>query len=138
MTDAHSRSMLSDVEATQVIGALTPYLTQRCRARSAGACVYPESDLEALPVEQPLCLVSGSEHAVLSDEAKTAINVHSSTAMHGVAESFYRSASAALARPEIPNAGARQELTARDYAPGADKGLLRAVIAGLGAVRHDG
>ena len=139
------------VETTQHAGV--EYLVRDARSRGmllAGACVDGDVDLEALPVERPLCLVFGNEHAGLSDEAKAAMDLRFSIAMHGFSESFNLSVSAAITlysvtrrrRAALGRSGdldvdARHELTARYYAASVDKRLVRAVIDELGEAQID-
>ena len=62
----------------------------------AGACVDATHMLEELPVDRPLCLMFGNEHAGLSPEAQAACDVRFRIPIHGFAESYNLSVAAAL------------------------------------------
>ena len=140
------------VETTQHQGV--EHLVEDTRSMGmllAGACVDGDVDLESLPVDAPICLVFGNEHAGLSDTAKAAVDLRFSIAMHGFSESFNLSVSAAISlysvtrrrRAVLGSAGdldaeAREELTARYYAASVDRRLVRAVIEGLQEAPSDG
>ena len=62
----------------------------------AGACVDATHMLEELPVDRPLCLLFGNEHAGLSTEAQAACDLRFRIPIHGFAESYNLSVAAAL------------------------------------------
>lgn len=62
----------------------------------AGACVDATHMLEELPVDGPICLLFGNEHAGLSAPAQAACDVRYRIPIHGMAESYNLSVSAAL------------------------------------------
>lgn len=84
--------------ATQHHATLAPFL-ERCHADGmlvAGACVDGDVDLEELPVDRPICLLFGNEHAGLSQEAREACDVRYGISMYGFSESYNLSVSAAI------------------------------------------
>lgn len=62
----------------------------------AGACVDATHMLEQLPVDRPICLVFGNEHAGLSPAAQAACELRFHIPIHGFAESYNMSVAAAL------------------------------------------
>ncbi len=64
--------------------------------RLVGACVDATHMLEELPVDRPLCLLFGNEHAGLSAAAQSACDLRFRIPIHGFAESYNLSVSAAL------------------------------------------
>lgn len=62
----------------------------------AGACVDATHMLEELPVDRPLCLMFGNEHAGLSPAAQAACEYRFRIPIHGFAESYNLSVAAAL------------------------------------------
>ncbi len=68
----------------------------RAGMRVAGACVDGACALEELPVDAPLCLLMGNEHAGLSEAAKARCDLRFRIPMQGFAESLNLSVSSAL------------------------------------------
>ena len=110
----------------------------------AGACVDGDVDLEQLPVDGPICLIFGNEHAGLSDAAKAACDARFSIAMHGFSESFNLSVSAAISlysvtrrrREALGRRGdlddpAQRALVARYMAATVDDRLLEGLFPSL-------
>ena len=64
--------------------------------RLAGACVDATHSLDELPIDQPICLLFGNEHAGLSAEAQAACEVRFRIPIYGFAESYNMSVAAAL------------------------------------------
>lgn len=62
----------------------------------AGACVDATHMLEELPIDRPICLLFGNEHAGLSAAAQAACEVRFRIPIHGFAESYNLSVAAAL------------------------------------------
>lgn len=62
----------------------------------AGACVDAEHMLEDLPIDRPICLLFGNEHAGLSAAAQAACDLRFRIPIHGFAESYNLSVAAAL------------------------------------------
>jgi len=62
----------------------------------AGACVDATHMLEELPVDRPICLLFGNEHAGLSAEAQAACAIRFRIPIYGFAESYNLSVAAAL------------------------------------------
>ncbi len=69
--------------------------------RVAAACVDGDVDLEAIPVDGPLCLLLGNEHAGLTDEAKAAADFRYRIPMYGFAESLNLSVAAAVSLYDV-------------------------------------
>ena len=78
--------------------SLEPFLaTVRRRGMLlAGACVDATHMLETLPCDRPICLLFGNEHEGLSAEAQQACDLRFRIPIHGFAESYNLSVSAAL------------------------------------------
>jgi tRNA (guanosine-2'-O-)-methyltransferase len=64
--------------------------------RVAGACVDATHMLDALPIDGPICLLFGNEHAGLSPAAQTACDFRFRIPIYGFAESYNLSVAAAL------------------------------------------
>jgi tRNA (guanosine-2'-O-)-methyltransferase len=108
----------------------------------AGAWPDAPLDLEALPLDRPLCLLFGNEQRGLSRDAREACALGFRVPMHGMSESLNLSVCAAislyvtLARKRSadpasdlsPEAGAR--LRARYYVHSVDARLVRALVGG--------
>jgi len=62
----------------------------------AGACVDATHMLDELPLDRPICLLFGNEHAGLSAAAQAACEVRFRIPIHGFAESYNLSVAAAL------------------------------------------
>ena len=62
----------------------------------AGACVDATHMLEELPIDRPICLLFGNEHAGLSPAAQAACDVRFRIPIYGFAESYNMSVAAAL------------------------------------------
>lgn len=62
----------------------------------AGACPGAPMQLEALPLEQPICLVFGNEHDGLDPLLRDACELRFGIHIHGFAESFNVSVAAAI------------------------------------------
>jgi tRNA (guanosine-2'-O-)-methyltransferase len=62
----------------------------------AGACVDATHMLDELPIDRPICLVFGNEHAGLSAAAQAACEVRFRIPIFGFAESYNLSVAAAL------------------------------------------
>ncbi len=62
----------------------------------AGACVDATHMLEQLPIDRPICLMFGNEHAGLSPAAQAACEVRFRIPIYGFAESYNMSVAAAL------------------------------------------
>lgn len=62
----------------------------------AGACVDATHMLDELPVDRPICLLFGNEHAGLSAAAQAACEVRFRIPIYGFAESYNLSVAAAL------------------------------------------
>ncbi|NVB42126.1 RNA methyltransferase [Pseudenhygromyxa sp. WMMC2535] len=62
----------------------------------AGACVDATHMLDELPLDRPICLLFGNEHAGLSPAAQAACELRYRIPIHGFAESYNLSVSAAL------------------------------------------
>lgn len=62
----------------------------------AGACVDATHMLDELPIDRPLCLLFGNEHAGLSPAAQAACEVRFRIPIYGFAESYNLSVAAAL------------------------------------------
>lgn len=80
-------------------GALDDFLARvaaRAGMRLAAACVEGTMSLEELPVDAPLCLLFGNEHAGLSEAAREASALRFRVPIHGFAESYNLSVCAAL------------------------------------------
>ena len=61
-----------------------------------GACVDATHMLEELPVDRPICLLFGNEHAGLTPAAQAACDLRFRIPIHGFAESYNLSVAAAL------------------------------------------
>lgn len=115
--------------------------------RVAAACVDGDVDLEAIPVDRPLCLLLGNEHAGLTDEAKASAHLRYRIPMFGFAESLNLSVAAAISlyditrrrRGHLGRSGglddeARLRTRALYFAVSVDKRLLRGLLGpGTGA-----
>lgn len=62
----------------------------------AGACVDATHMLDELPIDRPICLLFGNEHAGLSAAAQAACEVRFRIPIYGFAESYNMSVAAAL------------------------------------------
>jgi tRNA (guanosine-2'-O-)-methyltransferase len=62
----------------------------------AGACVDATHMLEQLPIDRPICLLFGNEHAGLSAAAQSACQLRFRIPIYGFAESYNMSVAAAL------------------------------------------
>ena len=62
----------------------------------AGACVDATHMLDELPIDRPICLLFGNEHAGLSAAAQAACEVRFRIPIYGFAESYNLSVAAAL------------------------------------------
>jgi tRNA (guanosine-2'-O-)-methyltransferase len=62
----------------------------------AGACVDATHMLDELPIDQPICLLFGNEHAGLSAAAQLACELRFRIPIYGFAESYNMSVAAAL------------------------------------------
>jgi tRNA (guanosine-2'-O-)-methyltransferase len=62
----------------------------------AGACVDATHMLEELPIDRPICLLFGNEHAGLSAEAQAACDLRFRVPIYGFAESYNLSVAAAI------------------------------------------
>jgi tRNA (guanosine-2'-O-)-methyltransferase len=62
----------------------------------AGACVDATHMLDELPIDAPICLLFGNEHAGLSAAAQTACSLRFRIPIYGFAESYNLSVAAAL------------------------------------------
>lgn len=85
----------------------------------AGACVDATHMLEDLPVDRPLCLLFGNEHAGLSPEAKASCDLRFRIPIHGFAESYNLSVSAALTLYSVTTRRRAAIGRAGDLEPGA-------------------
>jgi tRNA (guanosine-2'-O-)-methyltransferase len=63
----------------------------------AGACVDATHMLDELPIDRPICLLFGNEHAGLSRAAQAACDLRFRIPIYGFAESYNLSVAAALA-----------------------------------------
>lgn len=99
---------------TRHYDALDPFLAVAAERGMllAGACVDATHMLEQLPVDRPLCLVFGNEHAGLSAAAQRACAVRFRIPIHGFAESYNLSVAAALSLYAV--AGRRREAIGAD------------------------
>jgi tRNA (guanosine-2'-O-)-methyltransferase len=62
----------------------------------AGACVDATHMLDELPIDRPICLLFGNEHAGLSSAAQAACSLRFRIPIYGFAESYNMSVAAAL------------------------------------------
>ena len=69
--------------------------------RVVGACVDATHMLEELPVDRPLCLLLGNEHAGLSAAAQAACELRYRIPIYGLAESYNLSVAAALSLDSV-------------------------------------
>ena len=76
--------------------SLEDFLARKGDFKVAGACVEGGIPLHELPIEEPLILLFGNEHAGLTDEAKEACDYRYTIPMSGMVESFNLSVAAGI------------------------------------------
>jgi len=122
---------------------INPFLQQmqQQNCRLAGAVLAGAQNVNAIPIEQPVCLLLGSEHSGLSNIAKKACDWHYHIPMFGMTESLNLSVAAGISlyetthrkRIQLQQSGdltqdAWKELQAKYYLNSVNDRLMNALF----------